>query len=83
MLSEGLLSPNVAIISNTFIRDDQGKALRIKEPIIHSFNKGETVVHTMPIYQEIRKRKNLLLLGDSTGDVHMADGFDYENIIKI
>jgi 5'-nucleotidase len=65
------------------VRDEDGKAIAIKEPIIHSFNKGETVVKDSPIYEEIKERKNILLLGDSLGDVRMADGFDYENILKI
>ncbi|PJA48965.1 MAG: hypothetical protein CO170_00930 [candidate division SR1 bacterium CG_4_9_14_3_um_filter_40_9] len=36
-----------------------------------------------PIHEKIKDRKNILLLGDSLGDVHMADGYEYENIIKI
>lgn len=77
------LTKNIHIISNNFIRNEQGKAIGIQEPIIHSFNKTETTIKTFPFYQEIVERKNVLLLGDSPGDVHMADGFDYENIIKI
>jgi cytosolic 5'-nucleotidase 3 len=77
------LSDNIDIISNAFIRDEEGKAIAVKEPIIHSFNKDETVVRELPAYQKIKDRKNVLLLGDSPGDVHMADGFDYENIIKV
>ena len=55
----------------------------MREPIIHSFNKNETVVHELPIYEDIKERKNVLLLGDTLGDVHMADGFAYEHIIKV
>ncbi len=77
------LSDNIDIISNDFIRDENGKAIGIKEPIIHSFNKDETVVRDLPIYQKIKERKNVLILWDSPGDASMADGFDYENIIKI
>jgi len=77
------LSDNVDIISNSFVWDEKGKAIAVREPIIHSFNKGETMVRDLPIYDEIKDRKNILLLGDSLGDPHMADGFDYQNIIKI
>jgi 5'-nucleotidase len=77
------MTKNVHIISNNFIRDKQGKAIGIQEPIIHSFNKNETTIKIFPFYQEIAERKNVLLLGDSPGDVHMADGFEYENILKI
>jgi 5'-nucleotidase len=77
------LYKNIGIIANTFIRDENDKAIGVKEPIIHSFNKGETVIKNFPIYTEIKERKNVLLLWDSLGDVHMADGFDYNNIIKI
>ncbi len=77
------LTQNVHIISNNFLWDDSGKAIGVQEPIIHSFNKNETTIKSFPFYQEIIQRKNVLLLGDSPGDVHMADGFDYENILKI
>jgi len=65
------------------VRDENGKAIAVREPIIHSFNKDETVVKNFPIYKDIKDRKNIILLGDGLGDAHMADGFDYENIIKI
>lgn len=77
------LNPNINIISNSFIRDESGKAIWIKKPIIHSFNKDETAVRDFPIYEEIKHRKNIILLGDSLGDVDMANWFDYENILKI
>ena len=80
---ENTLYDNIDIISNAFDWDEYGKAIAAREPIIHSFNKDETVVHNFPIYQEIKDRKNILLLGDGLGDADMANGFDYENIIKI
>jgi 5'-nucleotidase len=77
------LSDNIEIISNAFVRDKEGRAIAIREPIIHSFNKDETIVKELSIYEKIKDRKNILLLGDGLWDTHMADGFDYENIIKI
>lgn len=81
--NEKIFTDNIDIISNAFIRNEEGRATGVKEPIIHVFNKGETVIHDLPVYQKIKQRKNILLLGDSLGDIHMADGFDYANIIKI
>ena len=80
---ENKLYDNIDIISNDFVRDEEGKAIGVREPIIHSFNKDETVVKNFPIYEDIKDRKNILLIGDGLWDAHMADGFDYENIIKI
>ncbi len=77
------LSENISIISNSFLRDKHGKVLGIKDPIIHSFNKGEAAVFDLPIYNKIKERKNIILLGDSLGDADMAQGFNYKNIIKI
>ena len=78
-----MLFDNIDIISNAFDWDENGEAIAAREPIIHSFNKDETVVHNFPIYEEIKDRRNVLLLGDGLGDADMANGFDYENIIKI
>lgn len=77
------LYDNIEIISNAFIRDESWKAIAVREPVIHSFNKDETVIKNFPIYKKIKDRKNILLLGDGIGDANMADGFEYENILKI
>jgi len=80
---EKKLTDNIYIISNAFVRDEEGKAIGVREPVIHSFNKDETIIKNFPIYKEIKDRKNILLLGDGLWDSKMADGFDYETIIKI
>lgn len=78
-----LLSENIHIVGNDFIRNDAGVAIGFKEPIIHSLNKSETVMKIFPFYEEIVERKNVILLGDNLGDVQMIEGFSYQNLLKI
>lgn len=80
---EGRLHDNIEIISNLFIFDETGKVTGVKEPIVHSLNKYEVVVKEFPIFEMIKDRKNVLLLGDGLDDVGMIEGFDYDNLIKI
>ena len=80
---EKRLYPNVHIITNLFEWDKKGNAIKIKKPIIHIMNKDETSVKNYPFYDKIKNRKNVLLLGDSLGDIGMIKGFDYNNLIKI
>ncbi len=80
---DGMLYDNIDIISNLFIFDENGKVTSIKEPIIHSMNKYEVVVKEFPVFEEIKNRKNVLLLGDGLDDVGMIDGFEYENLLKV
>lgn len=80
---EGKLYSNVHIIAYQYKFDKSGKVIGIKEPIIHSMNKHETVIRNFPVFGQIKERKNVILLGDSLNDVGMAEGFDYENLIKI
>jgi len=81
---ENRLYGNIYIISNSFKWDKNGNLISVKEPIIHSMNKDETVVHDYPnIFKRIKNRKNVLLLGDTLEDIEMIKGFDYNNIIKI
>lgn len=78
------LSPNIYIISNSFLWDEQGSATGIKKPIIHSLNKDEMILRDfLPIYEKVKDRKNVILLGDNLEDVGMVEGFNYENLIKI
>ncbi len=78
-----LLFSNVHIISNLYEFDSNGKALKIKEPIIHTFNKTEVSLENTEVYDKMKDRKNVILLGDSLGDIGMIEGFDYDNLIKI
>ena len=75
---------NIYIISNSFEWDEKGNMIGVKQPIVHSMNKDETVVKDFPeAFKMVEDRKNVLLLGDILGDIAMIDGFDYDNLIKI
>ncbi|HJX50161.1 MAG TPA: hypothetical protein VJ438_01730 [Candidatus Nanoarchaeia archaeon] len=78
-----LFTENVHVISNRYEFDKNGKAIRILEPIIHVLNKTETSLKDFPLYEQIKDRKNIILLGDEIGDIGMAERSDYNNIIKI
>jgi len=80
---QGRLYDNVHIITNSYEWDENGNAARVKEPIIHVANKGEIVIRDYPVFDEIKNRRNVILLGDSLGDAEMVGGFDYENLIRI
>ena len=54
------------------------------DEIIHTFNKNESAIHSSDYFQNIRHRENLILLGDSIGDLKMAEGAEnVENSLKI
>lgn len=77
------LYDNVQIISNAFIFNEDGLVVGVKEPIVHTFNKDYTTVKQYPIFEKLKERKNIILLGDSLGDADMMNGFEYDAIIKI
>lgn len=80
----GKLYNNTHIIANLYKWDEKGNAIGMHNSIIHVFNKDETSVKNHPeIYKEIKNRKNVLLLGDSLGDLGMVKGFDYDNLLKV
>ncbi|KAE9321498.1 hypothetical protein PF008_g17802 [Phytophthora fragariae] len=53
--------------------------------IIHPLTKTARALLASPFWEEreLEKRRNVLLLGDSRGDVHMADGLDADEIIRV
>ncbi|MFA6269111.1 MAG: hypothetical protein WC652_04810 [archaeon] len=77
------LDNKVRLVSNFFEWDSCGKAIKVKTPIINSYNKDESEIKKTPYFECVKNRKNILLLGDTVGDIDMAIGFDFENIIKI
>ena len=80
---DGRLYENIHIISNSFLWDENGNAVGIRQPIIHSMNKDETLVQNFPAFQEVKNRNNVLLIGDNPEDIDMIKGFDYNNLITI
>jgi 5'-nucleotidase len=81
---DNLFHNNIYVISNDFEWDENGNAVDYRKPVIHVFNKDETVLESFPeIYSKIKDGKNVLLLGDSLGDLGMIEGFDYDNLISV
>ncbi|MFK7780267.1 MAG: hypothetical protein QM490_03880 [Candidatus Gracilibacteria bacterium] len=79
-----LYTSNIEVVSNKFIFNEKGYAIGYDSNVIHVFNKGEVVFDNFPIVKEkIKGRKNIILLGDSLGDTNMADGVEYDNLLKI
>ncbi len=81
--SEGLLYNNIHIISNFFDYDKKGMVRGYKSKIIHSFNKDEFAIKGTKHFDIIKQRKNVILIGDSLGDIDMAKGIEHDIILKI
>ena len=80
----GVDSPNISYVCNQFEWSSDGNALSVRKPIIHVFNKDETILETLPeVFAKIHNRKNILLFWDSLWDVGMSAGFAYDNLLKI
>jgi HAD superfamily hydrolase (TIGR01544 family) len=75
---------NIEIVSNKFKFDNDGNAIWYDGRVIHVFNKWEIAFSDFPeIEQKVENRKNIILLWDSLWDPHMADGSEYNNLLKI
>lgn len=74
---------NIYVVSNFYEWDEKGNAVCVKKPIIHAMNKDEVIFKELPFYNDISNRKNVLLLGDSLGDLKMIKGVDYNNLISV
>ncbi|CAG0916923.1 unnamed protein product [Notodromas monacha] len=72
--SQAPMSPNMHLIANRFNFNDEGKAIGLKGDLIHMFNKNETAVRNSEYFGDLSHRPNVILMGDSTGDSHMAEG---------
>lgn len=80
----GVFYSNVKVFSNYMDFDESGVLKAFKGELIHIYNKREGALLNTGHFQELRTRPNVLLLGDSLGDLTMADGVqDMENILKI
>ena len=72
------------IVANFLEFTAEGKLKAFNKKMIHSFNKNEHEIHDTPYYQSIVHRPNVILLGDSVGDVGMSNGMkNLRQILKV
>ncbi len=72
------------IVSNFIQYDSNGHLISFNEKLIHSFNKNEHEIHDTPYFQTILTRPNVILLGDTLGDIGMIAGMkNLKQILKI
>ncbi|XP_064598377.1 cytosolic 5'-nucleotidase 3-like [Liolophura sinensis] len=78
------LYSNMKIVSNYMEFDEEGVLIGWKGDLIHTFNKNESAIHKSDYFSRLRHRENVILLGDSIGDLRMAEGAtDAKHILKI
>ncbi|XP_071822991.1 cytosolic 5'-nucleotidase 3-like [Apostichopus japonicus] len=75
------LHNNIHVISNFMDFDEEGKLIGFKGELIHTFNKHEVAVHHPEIFEKNKLRSNIVLLGDTLGDLTMADGMPYKQTL--
>lgn len=80
----GMFHPNINVVSNYMDFDNSGVLIGFKRPLIHTYNKNNSVLENMEYFQQLHTRTNILLLGDSMGDLSMADGVaNTDNILRV
>ena len=81
---KNLLFPNMHIISNEMLfNPETGICDGFRSPDIHVFNKSEVVIRDLPYHDTIENRSNVILLGDSAGDLQMSNGISHEVSLTI
>jgi HAD superfamily hydrolase (TIGR01544 family) len=78
-----LFTANIHIISNFFRFAKNGRVTGFAGETINVFQKNEVKIEGKYFYNEIKERRNVLLIGDGLGDAGMADGIRHDNVIKI
>lgn len=80
----GVYHSNIKVVSNYMDFDDNGIMTGFKGKLIHTYNKNNSVLRDTEYFQQISHRSNILLLGDTLGDLTMAEGVaTVENSLRI
>ncbi|XP_008049387.1 cytosolic 5'-nucleotidase 3A isoform X3 [Carlito syrichta] len=80
----GVYYPNVKVVSNFMDFDENGVLKGFKGELIHVFNKHDGALRNTGYFNQLKDNSNIILLGDSQGDLRMADGVaNVEHILKI
>ncbi|XP_074140420.1 cytosolic 5'-nucleotidase 3A isoform X2 [Sminthopsis crassicaudata] len=80
----GVYHNNVKVVSNFMDFDENGIIKGFKGELIHVFNKHDGALRNTQYFKQLKDNSNIILLGDSQGDLRMADGVaNVDNILKI
>ena len=70
-----VMRPNVKVISNYMSYDAEGKLIKFSGQPITVFNKNQSQLSSSGSYfQDVADRHNVILLGDSIGDLQISHG---------
>ncbi|XP_058504328.1 cytosolic 5'-nucleotidase 3 isoform X1 [Solea solea] len=80
----GVYHPNIKVVSNFMDFDDHGVVKGFKGELIHVFNKHDGALRNTEYFKQLKECCNIILMGDSLGDLSMADGVqNTEHVLKI
>ncbi|XP_012680042.2 cytosolic 5'-nucleotidase 3 [Clupea harengus] len=80
----GVYHANVKVVSNFMDFDENGVIKGFKGELIHVYNKHDGALRNTEYFKQQKDNCNIILMGDSLGDLNMADGVpSVENILKI
>ncbi|KAG0169151.1 5'-nucleotidase, cytosolic III [Apophysomyces sp. BC1015] len=79
----GLYHDNMHIVSNMMKFNEEGYCYDFADPLIHVFNKSEFQLETTSYYKSIEHRKNVILVGDSLGDLQMSQGIRHDLCLNV
>ncbi|XP_021575205.1 7-methylguanosine phosphate-specific 5'-nucleotidase isoform X3 [Carlito syrichta] len=76
--------PNIHVVSNYMDFDEDGFLQGFKGQLIHTYNKNSSMCENSSYFQQLQGKTNVILLGDSLGDLTMAEGVpEMQSILKI
>lgn len=75
--SHSLIQNNVKVISNYMTYNSEEKLVTFTGKLIHMYNKNESSIpHSSTYFQDLSHRHNVILMGDSLGDLQMSKGVE-------
>ncbi|XP_033123896.1 cytosolic 5'-nucleotidase 3A-like [Anneissia japonica] len=85
MTYQATLYDNISVMGNKMDFDANGKIVGIScnGTVINHYNKGEITRINRDYFEQHMERTNVLLMGDSIGDLDMADGLIHADVLKI
>ncbi|GBB94177.1 hypothetical protein RclHR1_02300018 [Rhizophagus clarus] len=84
LITQKLKHSNMHVVSNKMIfNPETGICNEFAEPLIHVFNKSEIAIKDSNYHTTIEQRRNVILLGDSIGDLKMSSGIKHDVCLNI